>query len=88
MPGRIQSQTTDTDLSVRDYIARELKARKETKVGLARAVGMSPYQMSRRFASEGSWPFQVDEVRRIAEHWGITFQDVLDGSSQERENGG
>ena len=56
-----------------------------SKDALARRVGMSPHQMSRRFRG---WPFQVDELKRIAELWGVTTDEIMSGPSQAREEGG
>lgn len=54
-----------------------------SRQALAHAVGMSPHQLSRRLAGEGSWPFQIDEIRRIADYWGVTVDEIMNGPARE-----
>jgi hypothetical protein len=68
---------TDTDMRVRAFMAWWLRNRGETKADLGRAVGLTPWQLNRRFM--GTFPFQAHEIVAIAEHCGLTVQEILDG---------
>jgi hypothetical protein len=50
---------------------------------LARAIGMHPSAMSRRITGLSPWPFQADEIKRMAELWGVTADEIMNGPARE-----
>jgi plasmid maintenance system antidote protein VapI len=68
---------TETDANVRDYVNAKLAAKKLSKTELARAIGMSPWQLSRRI--NGHYPFSTDEVVRLARYFHVSVDKILRG---------
>lgn len=66
---------TQTDRNVRAYVINWLDESGQARASLARAIGLSPFQMNRRL--NRGYPFQTDEVVKLAKYFGVPVIDLL-----------
>jgi transcriptional regulator with XRE-family HTH domain len=81
MPSDTARRTGELHRGVTEEISVLLLRRRMTAQDLARKLGWSQSAMSRRMV--GDQPFDLDELQRIAELFGVTIADLLPRDQRE-----